>query len=198
MSTTLSKSEIARMKKMSILNFFDRKKEGRELSNFFELNIILEWNGELLEYGSGEGAFHGMKYREIGMRCKNRERSNQLNDYGKKFEIDGDFGKLGNREIKKKGGKKGLKLEVCELKIWSEVCVYVQRKICRYKYDNYEIVREVLNNSKGKVLIHPAMRCNEEKVKGKFWEGKGIVENGKVIVLGGNVLGRLWMEIRDL
>ena len=42
------------------------------------------------------------------------------------------------------------------------------------------------------------MRCSEEKVKDKFWEGKGIVkENGEIVVLGRNMLGNLWMEVRS-
>jgi 5'-3' exonuclease len=38
---------------------------------------------------------------------------------------------------------------------------------------NYEEVRNDLCKSKGMILIHPAMRCSEEKVKSILWEGKG-------------------------
>ena len=34
-----------------------------------------------------------------------------------------------------------------------------------FKFDNYEEVRNDLRKSMGRVLIHPAMRCSEEKVK---------------------------------
>jgi hypothetical protein len=72
--------------------------------------------------------------------------------------------------------------------------VIVQKKICRYKYDNYEVVKDVLESSRGKVLVHPAMRCNDEKVKSRWWEGR--VVDG--VLLGGNKLGNIWMEIRDV
>jgi hypothetical protein len=29
-----------------------------------------------------------------------------------------------------------------------------------------------------------------------LWEGKGIVCDGKIEVIGGNMLGNLWMELR--
>ena len=116
-------------------------------------------------------------------------------DYSKKFSQPSLFG-YGN-DVKSKGGKKGgVKLSDEELRIWDDICLEVQREICLYKYENYEIIKDELVNSGVKLLVHPAMRCNEEKVKGKFWEGRGIVVDGNVVVIGRNMLGNLWMELR--
>ena len=41
------------------------------------------------------------------------------------------------------------------------------------------------------------MRCNREKVKNRLWEGRGEICDDKLVVLGGNMLGNIWMEIRD-
>lgn len=41
------------------------------------------------------------------------------------------------------------------------------------------------------------MRCSEEKVKSRLWEGKGIVVDGKIEVIGMNMLGKLWMKLRE-
>jgi hypothetical protein len=30
-----------------------------------------------------------------------------------------------------------------------------------------------------------------------LWEGKGVVCDGKIEVIGGNMLGKLWMELRN-
>jgi predicted NAD-dependent protein-ADP-ribosyltransferase YbiA (DUF1768 family) len=70
-------------------------------------------------------------------------------------------------------------------------------EICKYKFENYEEVREELVKSRGRVLIHPAMRCSEEKVRTRLWDGKGIVVDGKIEVIGRNMLGNLWMEWRE-
>jgi hypothetical protein len=51
--------------------------------------------------------------------------------------------------------------------------------------------------SRGRVLIHPAMRCSEEKVRTRLWEGKGVVVDSKIVVIGRNMLGNLWMEWRE-
>ena len=177
-------------------NFFSKKKEGRELSNFYEGVVVLD---DERIYGSGEAAFHGSKYMKVGDTTNEPNRKQELYEYAKKFELGQEFSSLPENEIKKRGGKGkyGLKLEVNELKKWEEVCVDVQRDICKYKYENNTDVREVLDRTIGKVLIHPAMRCNREKVKQKYWEGRGEIVDGELIVLGGNMLGNIWMEIRD-
>lgn len=177
---------------MELFNFFGKKKEGKELSNFWE--GIVEVDGRI--YGSGEGAFHGSKYIEVS-KVNEGERRGLLEEYGRKFEIGEEFGSMNGTELKKKGGKKGMMLNEDEIGLWNRMGVVVQEKICRYKYDNYEIVKEVLESSRGKVLVHPAMRCNDEKVKSRWWEGRGKMIEGKMVVLGGNKLGHIWMEIRD-
>ena len=178
---------------MEVLKFFGNKKEGRELSNFWEGRV--EVDGRV--YSSGEGAFHGSKYIEVS-KVSEGERRGLLEEYGRKFEIGEEFGSMNGGELKKKGGKKGMKLNEDEIGVWNRMGVVVQEKICRYKYDNYEVVKEVLDSSRGKVLVHPALRCPEEKVKSRWWEGKGKMIDGKMVVLGGNKLGNIWMEIRDV
>ena len=45
------------------------------------------------------------------------------------------------------------------------------------------------------MLIHPAMRMNIKKVPNCLWEGRYIKEENKII--GRNMLGKIWMDIRD-
>ena len=174
---------------MEVFNFFGKKKEGRELSNFWERRV--EVDGRV--YGSGEGAFHGSKYIEVS-KVSEGERRGLLEEYGRKFEIGEEFGSMNGGELKKKGGIKGMKLNEDEIGVWNRMGVVVQEKICRYKYDNYEVVKEVLESSRNKILVHPAMRCNDEKVRSRLWEGR--VVDG--VMLGGNMLGNIWMKIRDV
>ena len=174
---------------MEVFNFFGKKKEGRELSNFWEGRV--EVDGRV--YGSGEGAFHGSKYIEVS-KVSEGERRGLLEEYGRKFEIGEEFGSMNGGELKKKGGIKGMKLNEDEIGVWNRMGVVVQEKICRYKYDNYEVVKEVLESSRNKILVHPAMRCNDEKVRSRLWEGR--VVDG--VILGGNMLGNIWMKIRDV
>jgi len=72
----------------------------------------------------------------------------------------------------------------------------VQKEICEYKFRLYEEVRNDLLKSENKLLIHPAMRCSEEKLETRIWEGKGVVRDGKLSVIGGNELGNLWAKLR--
>ena len=169
--------------------FYGRSKVGRELSNFWEGRV--EVDGRV--YSSGEGAFHGSKYIEVS-KVSEGERKGLLEEYGRKFEIGEEFGSMNGGELKKKGGKKGMKLNEDEIVVWNRMGVVVQEKICRYKYENYEVVKEVLESSRNKILVHPAMRCNDEKVRSRLWEGR--VVDG--VMLGGNMLGNIWMKIRDV
>lgn len=99
--------------------------------------------------------------------------------------------------VKKMGGKRGLLLGSEELKYWDRKSIEVQYEICSWKIEYYDEVRGDLLKSRGKILIHPAMRCSEEKLeKTRIWEGKAVVRDGKIVVLGKNKLGNIWMELR--
>jgi len=180
-----------------VVNFFYKKEECRSLSNFWECDIIIvDKDGNERKYESGENCFHGEKYVRIGELCENEDRKNKLLEYGKKF-IKMEDRKLSGVEGKRMGGKKGFKLNDEELELWSRISIIVQNEICKYKIENYEEVRMDLFKTKGKVLIHPAMRCSEDKLKYKIWEGKGVVVDGKVEILGRNMLGNIWMAFRE-
>ena len=175
-----------------IFNFFGRKNEGKELSNFWKGIVVVD--GRL--YSSGEAAFHGSKYIEVS-KINEGNRKEMLLGYGRKFEISGEFGNMFEGKLKQKGGKKGMLLNGIEIELWNRVGIVIQKKICSYKYKNYEVVRDVLDGSRGKVLIHPAMRCSYENIKNRYWEGRGKVIDDKIVVLGKNMLGNIWMDIRD-
>jgi hypothetical protein len=41
------------------------------------------------------------------------------------------------------------------------------------------------------------MRCTQEKLENtRIWEGRGLLVDGKIVVLGKNLLGNIWMEYR--
>ncbi len=178
-----------------VINFFNAKTEYRCLSNFWENDVVIVDKDERRAYESGEHCFHGEKYIRLGKLSNNENRKNMLLEYGKKFATPCIYKK--GAEVKRLGGKKGLLLNNDELELWNNVSMDVQKEICRYKLEHVEDVRNDLVKSKGNLLVHPAMRCSEEKLKNKFWEGKGVVVDGKIVILGENRLGNLWMEMRN-
>jgi predicted NAD-dependent protein-ADP-ribosyltransferase YbiA (DUF1768 family) len=183
----------ATMVKKGVLNFFFKKEECNSLSNFWKSKIIISHNNEVREYDSGESCFHGEKFIRIGKLCKDDIRKQQLIEYGKRFLLD-VCTKDGN-VVKKMG--RGFVLTSNELELWNILSISVQEEICKYKFENYEVVREDLQKSKGKILVHPALRCSEDKLEYRLWEGKGIVVDGKIKIIGKNMLGNLWMKLRD-
>jgi predicted NAD-dependent protein-ADP-ribosyltransferase YbiA (DUF1768 family) len=177
------------------VNFFSGKKEYRSLSNFWEGDIIIAAGDKQRIYESGEHCFHGEKYIRLGELCEEENRKNVLLGYGNTFLKPSPY-KTG-AIVKKMGGKKGLLLNSVELKLWANIGIEVQNKICRWKFDNYEVVRQDLLKSGNKILIHPAMRCSREKLENStLWEGRGVVVDGKIVVLGKNLLGNIWMDVR--
>ena len=124
----------------------------------------------------------------------NPERKKVLFEYSKKFR------KPSNKscnDIKKLGGKKGLALEPSEIARWTDISIDVQNKISTYKIKNYEEVRNDLKRSETKMLVHPALRCGIEKCKERFWEGRVVIRNNKLEIEGQNMLGKIWMELRN-
>ena len=84
-----------------------------------------------------------------------------------------------------------------ELGRWESLSIHVQFEICQWKLRNHARVREDLLSSTGKILIHPALRCSEDKLASRIWEGRAVVKDGRIVVLGRNALGRMWMQLRD-
>ena len=186
---TTSKSDKKILDEVRI-NFFGKKKEYQSLSNFSVLDAFIDG----VEYDSGEHCIQGEKYRFLGNVCEDVKRKELLLSYSEKFRKGSEFGY--GAAVKRMGGKNGIKLTDAETALWQTACVDIQRKICEYKFDNYEIVRDDLFKSRGKLLVHPAMRCSDAKVLGKIWCGRAKVVDGKVVVIGQNILGVLWMELR--
>ena len=175
-----------------VITFFSGKKEFRSLSNFWEKDVIINNN----EYETGEHCFHGEKYIRLGRLSEDKKRKKELVFYGLKFIKPSKY-KTCN-EAKQMGGKKGLLLTPEELNIWDKISIEVQIEICAYKFNTYEEVREDLIKSGNKILIHPALRTSEENVKKRIWEGKAIIKDRQIQILGKNRLGNIWMDVRDI
>jgi predicted NAD-dependent protein-ADP-ribosyltransferase YbiA (DUF1768 family) len=178
-----------------VVTFFSAKKEYRSLSNFWENDIIVENEDKNRIYESGEHCFHGEKYIRLSELSNDENRKNILLNYGKKFIKPSEYKTC--KMVKKMGGKKGLVLNSDELEKWALISIIVQRIICKWKFDNYEEVRNDLQKSKDKILIHPAMRCSLEKIENRIWEGRAKIIDNQIIIYGKNLLGNIWMEYRN-
>jgi predicted NAD-dependent protein-ADP-ribosyltransferase YbiA (DUF1768 family) len=176
--------------KNNVIYFFGKKKDYQTLSNFYLCDIIIDG----IVYESGEHAFHGEKYRRLSEVSPNLQRQKVLFDYSKKFRKPSNKSCI---EIKRLGGKKGLALDSSEIALWTDISIDVQNKISAYKLENYEEVRNDLIRSESKLLVHTAQRCSIDKCNERFWEGKAIVSNGEIKILGKNMLGNIWMNLRS-
>lgn len=180
----------------NIATFYSGKKEFNSLSNFWKCNITIYYNNNIRYYESGEHCFHGEKYFRLSELSSNIDRAQELLNYSKNF-IKNSIYKTSS-EAKQKGGKNGLLLNENELTIWNTLCINVQTEICKWKIENENEVFLDLLNTQNKILIHPALRCSDENIKSKFWEGRAkLNENNELIILGKNILGTIWMNIRD-
>lgn len=176
----------------NVINFYSKKKEFNSLSNFWE-NPIITGDGSF--YQSGEHCFHGEKYKKLGNISNDINRKKELLKYSKKFLNVSEF-KTPNI-AKKMGGKSGLKLTEEELKTWEVISIKVQEEICVYKVKNYSAVREDLKKSHNKILVHSLLRVKLENLNTRIWEGKAIIKNGEIEIIGKNLLGKIWMKIRE-
>jgi predicted NAD-dependent protein-ADP-ribosyltransferase YbiA (DUF1768 family) len=177
-----------------VATFVFKKMEFQSLSNFWPCQVIIMDEGNMYEYNCGESAFHGEKYRRLAKESKNPTRSKELMEYSVQFTSP----TITALESKKKGGKSGLALTGSELERWNTLSVEVQREISWWKVNHNDQVRTDLLNTGNRILVHSAMRTSEKDLPKKIWEGKAILnEKGEILVLGGNWLGKVWMEVRD-
>ena len=140
------------------MKFYSKSKEGKPLSNFADLKVVIEGR----EYKTGEHAFHGEKYMFAANYTNDLERKGMLLEYAAKFRGD-DTPFITPLDAKKAGGKSkhGLALEPSELTEWDMTgSVITQTLICKYKYMKYESVRSVLNTYSNYILVHQDNRAN--------------------------------------
>lgn len=174
----------------NVVNFFSRKKEYRSLSNFWEKDVSIFHEEETRIYESGEHCFHGEKYIRLGNLCRDENRKIILISHGKKIIKPSQFTSCAI--AKKAGGKNGLLLNNEETENWEPISIEVQKEICQWKFENYEEVKSDLLKSGTKFLVHPALRC-----KSGVWNGKGVIRDGVVEIIGKNMIGNIWMEVRN-
>ena len=168
---------------MQHVNFFSRKKELLSLSNFWLSDIKVKYMNSYITYPSGEHCFHGEKFRILGT----LDNEHKLISYSKQFRSPTD---LTPSQAKVKGGKNGLKLNQNQLLFWDKtLAIVVQNKICNYKFNNYQQVRNDLLKSNDKILVHSARFLGP-------WNGRATYNNNELTVLGENKLGEIWMNLR--
>jgi predicted NAD-dependent protein-ADP-ribosyltransferase YbiA (DUF1768 family) len=172
----------------TVETFFSKKRAFQSLSNFAQLDC--EW--EQVTYPTGESAFHAAKFITIAKHIDDKKRALELTEFAAVFSDPHLLPKDA-----KKMGKTGLRLTQDELDIWHVNCVVEQNAICESKYFKHQQVRDDIMITKNKTLVHTATRCSEEKVVNCFWEGKAVIRDGGVVILGSNWLGRVWMNIRE-
>jgi predicted NAD-dependent protein-ADP-ribosyltransferase YbiA (DUF1768 family) len=177
-----------------VATFFFKKEEGRSLSNFWPCLVIM--GEEERMYESGEHAFHGEKYVRLSQTCRDVEKKQKMEAYGARFLKPSIYTTAA--EAKRAGGKKGFLLNKEELELWGKESNEVQDEICRYKSYHYEEVKQDLLQTGDKILVHPALRCSDEKVQYKFWEGRAKVVDHEIVILGENRLGNMWMKWRNM
>jgi len=185
-----------------VVSFMSKKAEYSELSNFSNHQVKITRNdGNIVEYKNGESAFHGEKLYTIATRVDQQPHQLQRNalllGHSLKFVSGGEFNNLTPAEIKQKGGKKAFPLDASELAIWDREGPDIQRQISRYKAKHSPSVHKSLMKTVGKVLVHPAMRVKSELMHKKVWEGRATVVDDQIVISGQNMLGKIWMEIRD-
>ena len=184
------------VKMETVATFFSKKREYRSLSNFWEqCVVIVTKEGETRIYQTGEHCFHGEKYIRLSQLCDDELRRSLLFEHGTKFAKPSPY--VTPMKAKQMGGKRGLALTTSELSLWSNLSTAVQQEICKYKRDNYQEVRDDLMKSGTSLLVHPALRCKESDVKNRIWEGKAVIIDGQLVILGENRLGKIWMDIRN-
>jgi len=175
----------------NVVLFFSGKRAFRSLSNFSDHFVRLEDRF----YITGEHCFHGEKFRLIGL-AADADRGPMLLEHSKRFE--GTSPSIASpTEAKRQGGKKGFLLTMKERMAWEAASEGVQRCICVCKTRDHPEVRKDLLSSGNRLLVHPALRCSVERAALCVWEGRAVVIDGRITVIGGNGLGRLYMECRE-
>jgi len=187
-----------------VVNFSSKNKNHfTTLSNFYvgPTPLVLKFPEDDKTYFNGEAAFHALKMIEIAKELKDEARKSELLHIAGLFETSNEAMR-DPLEAKRKGGKKGYTvLAPHEMEIWDRVADDAQRGICRAKLEKYPQVSLDLKDSGSKPLVHSS-RTAAHKLTEKDWSGSAKIEENptsgeiKISILGGNRLGKIWMEFK--
>lgn len=119
-----------------------------------------------------------------------------------KFYVNGDYiyaslftsKELTSEDAKKLGKRKRLTDE--QLKKWESCCYEIQLQLCQHKVNSIPGLKEFLLSSKGKYLLHLELYGTWPKDGGSFLYYSPFGDN-KLWLKGDNLLGKVWMQIRD-
>lgn len=160
---------------MQFITFFSKKADFRSLSNFYECKVEIDD----AVYPSGENAYQSQKFLTAANVCEDAERKKKLLEYAK----------LLATSFNPKSDSRLMTLTEAELRAWDATCVIVQTEICKSKLHDPAVVRDLLASGDA-VLVHPTRKPVEKLTR---WEGR--VVNGRLV--GENMLGQIWMRIRE-
>ena len=139
-----------------------------------------------VEYRTEEHATQAAKFRVASRVSDTKGRSFFLSDLSDMFR--------GTRFITYReaveAGKRRTRLDSAEYAEWNDRRVEIQKRICMYKLSQYVEVRNALRYTKGTTLVFSSPYMGESA----FW-GMQKTETGKLV--GKNMLGRIWMQLRD-
>jgi len=157
------------------------------LSNRWPCRVVVQTR----EYASGEHAFHGEKYFRLAQLCPDPLRAKLLFEQAALF-----IGDALSMDDAHTAGKR-FRLTPEERALWSEMSNDVQTDICRWKAAHSREVQEELFLSGTKTLVHLNKRRSARA--SSIWDGKVRVcpVSGDIRVVGGNMLGYIWMDVRS-
>jgi hypothetical protein len=182
--------------KDNVATFMFKKPEFQTLTNFWPCLVTITEKDDVYQYSSGEHAFHGEKFRRLSKLSKNTSRKAELLRYSKQFLRCNDGG-ISALDAKRKSESAGLALTAEELTVWDKLSLKVQKEINGWKATIPEVRADLANTGKRK-LVQTDIYTTEKDMEEKIWDGKAIVnEKGKVEIVGKNMMGRIWMEIRE-
>ena len=126
------------------VRFNSKSTEGSNLSNFAPIGVRV--NGRY--YANGEAAFHGEKMHTAATWEKDNKTSKALREYAESFQGVSD-----PLTAKRMGGKGGMRLTADQLRSWNAGhSRIIQKSICRYKYTTHAGIRELLADTKDRLL----------------------------------------------
>ena len=171
--------------------------ESRLLSNF-DNSVPVVIDGRV--YPTGEHAFQGCKFIESAQICDESERKDLLLRHATRFEGESLSSCLikSAGDAQRAGKRNALPLTEDEVRNWSDKMLHIQYAICKEKVNKIPEVARYLLSSENKYLVH------QERLTGWPLHGGGFLkpenspfQDGRRWLKGNNVLGKVWMSIRE-